>query len=724
MEIAIYGKGGIGKSTVSANLSTALAKEGLKILQIGCDPKHDSTRLLLHGEKIQTVLDYIREVGVKDYHLEDLVHPGIYGIACVEAGGPKPGVGCAGRGILSTFEVLENLGLDRDSFDLVLYDVLGDVVCGGFAVPLREDYADKVYIVTSGEFMSIYAANNILRGLANYKERGNRVGGLIFNERGFEGERERVETFGRAVGLPILGYVARDGIFAACEERGQCIVEGAPESLPAQEMVKIAKKILAQEDLYPAKPLEDDILEALVLGHKIGQKGPKVQGKFQLKKRKKKEESYYSKSLMEREPLHGCAYNGAMNLAIQIRDGITISHGPRSCANLSYQAISSLGRRSLLEKSIVLPAQIHPRILSSEMGEDSMVFGGIEDLNKALDQALKERPKLITVVTTCPSGIIGDHVQASLPKDSGDSSLIYLETDGNLSGDYMQGMILAYKEIAKQLVENEKTRDPFLVNVYGEKPIANSTQGNISRLEGWLKPFGGKIHCRYLLNTTRDRVRTMMKAGLHISAFHDYMDEILQDFFKKTYGITFFPHALPLGYDETVTFLRGLGDFYKKPDLAQEMIEEGSRRYQREMEGLREDLQGKKLMLVTYNNRLDWILKTALDLGMEVVKVGLMNFSQDIYRESIYRDRIGEWEVDYSADKRRADVHRLKPDLVVANYNGPNMDQAPFHDTIQLTPDIGFDTGISLAKRWKTIFKQGLKEGWREDEKLFNTYQA
>ena len=226
MEIAIYGKGGIGKSTVSANISASLAKRGKRVLQLGCDPKHDSTRLLLHGRDCKTVLDYMREVGPLDYQLADVVHQGIYSIDCVEAGGPEPGVGCAGRGILSTFELLENLGLDRKDYDFVLYDVLGDVVCGGFAVPLRDQYAEKVYIVTSGEFMSVYAANNILRGLANYSQKGPRAGGLIFNERGFEGELQRVERFAQAVGLPILGEIPRDPIFAACERHGQCVVEG------------------------------------------------------------------------------------------------------------------------------------------------------------------------------------------------------------------------------------------------------------------------------------------------------------------------------------------------------------------------------------------------------------------------------------------------------------------------------------------------------------------
>ena len=165
--IAVYGKGGIGKSTISANLSVALAHAGRRVLQVGCDPKHDSTRLLLGGARLTTVLDYLRETKPTDRTLDEILVEGFAGVGCVEAGGPKPGVGCAGRGIISTFDLLEQFQLDR-RYDTVVYDVLGDVVCGGFAVPIRNEYANVILVVTSGEFMSLYAANNILRGIRNY----------------------------------------------------------------------------------------------------------------------------------------------------------------------------------------------------------------------------------------------------------------------------------------------------------------------------------------------------------------------------------------------------------------------------------------------------------------------------------------------------------------------------------------------------------------------------
>ncbi|MGI6077435.1 MAG: nitrogenase component 1 [Fastidiosipilaceae bacterium] len=724
MEIAIYGKGGIGKSTISANLSFAWATGGLNVMQVGCDPKHDSCKALLGGIDVETVLDYMRRKGPAEYQLEDLVHIGAAGIHCVEAGGPEPGVGCAGRGILSTFELLDQLGLDRSYFDVVLYDVLGDVVCGGFAVPLRKDYAERVYLVTSGEFMSLYAANNILRGLSNYASVGPRAGGIILNARGLTDEFERVERFAEAVGLPILIRIPRDSLFAQAEKEGVCVAAAYPDSPVARAFTELSQIIWQQTDLYPANPLSDDELETCVLGKtRVKTKSlPTVS----LPKTEKVEDQFLSKSLLMREPLHGCAYNGAMNLAVQIRDSITISHGPRSCANLSLQSISSLGRRSLLEKSIVLPVQLRPNILSSEMDETAMVFGGGEALLETVLKAAQFEPELIIVVTTCPAGIIADDVEKILDtyikKEKHDIPVVILPTDGNLNGDYMQGMMLCYREVARQLVQrnNLPDPDPFLVNIYGEKSIANSTSDNIRLLETWLAAFGAKLHCRYLNDTTKASVQTLLHAGLHINAYDDYMGKFLKEFFLNEFDIEFFPVAFPIGTDQTITFINALGEFFDQPQVAAQLIEIEKTAYEAEMAAVRPILQGKRLMVVSYNHELDWILRTALDAGMEIVKVGLINFSQDVYSESPYREYVGEWEVDYSQEKRLADVKRLRPDLLLGNYNTAETIPGVIFDTIQLSPAGGSDSGRRLARRWVQLFRQDIQEGWRDDVRLFD----
>ncbi|MBQ2762201.1 MAG: AAA family ATPase, partial [Candidatus Methanomethylophilaceae archaeon] len=270
LQVAIYGKGGIGKSTISANISYELARRGNSVLQIGCDPKHDSTRLLLEGKTQRTVLEYLRSVPKENRKLEDVLYKGSAGVNCIEAGGPEPGVGCAGRGILSMFDFLDRNGIGEENYDYKLYDVLGDVVCGGFAVPLRKKYADAVYIVTSGEFMSMYAANNILKGLLNYNDGRPRVGGLILNSRGMKGEYEYVKNFADGVGLPIIAVIPRDPLFSQAESQGKTLSELYRDSDAFRELSKVVDDIeLTKQDvtrLFFPKPLDENSMDLVAKG--------------------------------------------------------------------------------------------------------------------------------------------------------------------------------------------------------------------------------------------------------------------------------------------------------------------------------------------------------------------------------------------------------------------------------------------------------------------------
>ncbi|MGO4869593.1 MAG: nitrogenase iron protein [Roseiarcus sp.] len=245
-QIAFYGKGGIGKSTTSQNTLAALVDLGQKILIVGCDPKADSTRLILNAKMQDTVLSLAAEAGsVEDLELEDVMKVGYKGIKCTEAGGPEPGVGCAGRGVITAINFLEENGA-YDDVDYVSYDVLGDVVCGGFAMPIRENKAQEIYIVMSGEMMALYAANNIAKGILKYAHSGGvRLGGLICNERQTDKELELAEALAKRLNSKLIHFVPRDNIVQHAELRRKTVIEYAPDSAQANEYRQLAEKIHA-----------------------------------------------------------------------------------------------------------------------------------------------------------------------------------------------------------------------------------------------------------------------------------------------------------------------------------------------------------------------------------------------------------------------------------------------------------------------------------------------
>jgi nitrogenase iron protein NifH len=253
--IAIYGKGGIGKSTTTSNIAAALAESGLKVVQIGCDPKSDSTNTLRQGSYLPTVLDTARDGGrVK---LEDIAVPGFKGVLCIEAGGPVPGVGCAGRGINAAIELLRELRLfETFQPDVVLYDVLGDVVCGGFAVPIREGLTDRVYVVTSSDFMAIYAANNLFRAITKYAPSGGaKLGGIIANSISAPYAHSLIEDFAQVTGTRAVDYIPRSTTVAQAELYGQTVIEANPGSPQADVYRRLAQQILTDTGAGIPKPL-------------------------------------------------------------------------------------------------------------------------------------------------------------------------------------------------------------------------------------------------------------------------------------------------------------------------------------------------------------------------------------------------------------------------------------------------------------------------------------
>ena len=746
-EIAVYGKGGIGKSTLTSNVSAALAKVGKRVLQIGCDPKHDSTRLLMHGERITTVLDYIRDTAMLDQKPDDILFNGFGGTGCIEAGGPKPGVGCAGRGIITAFELLDRFHI-KDNYDTVMYDVLGDVVCGGFAVPIRREYANEIFVVTSGEYMSIYAANNILRGIANYDTDTPRIAGIIYNSRNVVGEKERVQKFADAAGLPIFAEVPRSEVFAECERSNMTVVEMV-ESENASEQMKeiaaiftgIADRIVRGVPHYMATPLTDDELEELITGSvpkstsgSTGKAAVNVEIPTVTVHRDAKsnvllgtDPAPLSKNVIRNEPLHGCAFNGAVCMSIHINDAVVLMHAPKSCAYISWQTVSSTGRRALYERGSLLPSSLLPGLEGTDMTESDMVFGGTDKLTERVSEITnrKEHPKALIVISACPSGIIGDDIDRVKALSTENCKVITVKTDGNLTGDYLQGMLMAYTELARQIVDPDVKPEPDTVNVVFEKVVIKNAETNFAVIKSFLDRMGIRVNCRFLYNTSYESVRRFCSASLNLLAYKDYTGSILEDFFTKNYGSKFFDMQFPVGYEETEKWIRGVAEYFGKGEQAESIIEENCEKYYGRIKEIRPLLEGKKLFIITYNHELDWILRAALDCSMEIVKIGVLNFSQDEgFRTSIPEVKDIEVVQDYDREQRIRDIEELKPDIVLGNYFTDKIEHKCILDTIPMCPDVGFFSGLDLVERWSGLVVSENEGEWQNDRELFERYYA
>lgn len=696
---------------------------------------------------------------------EDILHTGIKGIGCIEAGGPRPGVGCAGRGIISAFTFLENHKL-KDEYDIIVYDVLGDVVCGGFAVPVRREYADAVFLVTSGEYMALYAANNILRGIYNFDgELYSRVAGIIYNERKIADEDGRVERFARAVGLPICVKVPRSDAFAKAEEANRTVME-MPQFEEEQAMfLKLAGQVHPDMPLYKARPLSDEELEQVVLGIDHGYdvealaaasakanglvwetkpcssgadasekdagacRGSNVAdgdqvdaGQTDAAEMDLSELKTPAMPSAKRLPLYGCAFNGAATQAVHLTDAIVICHSPKACAFYTLQNISSPGRKNLFNRGILMPSALAPNLECTNMGHTEAVFGGNQLLKDAVVRALEKKPGAIIVVSSCVSGIIGDDMLAVESMGSEECPVIVIPADGDINGDYMEGLRMCMHLLAERIIDPDIRPEGKCINLLGEPGVANNVQVNYENMAAMLAQMGISVNCRYLGNCTAEELKHFLKAPLNVLATEGPDGEELKEWFQSRYDCAFMDEPMPVGVHASSRWLRKLGTFFDCEKEAEEIIARYTRQYQEECQALRPALTGKKLFVTTINVNIDWLLDAARDAGMEIVYIGVMNYLRQELKVTEHAEDYPALDPDFEWTQLMSKIKELKPDLVLSNYVVQGEEDSYIVDAIPMLPATGFQSGIAVTRRWAELFETKREGAWKDDRSLFDKY--
>ncbi len=706
-QVAVYGKGGIGKSTMSANISVALAEDGAKVMQIGCDPKHDSTRLLLGGRTQRTVLDYVREVPIGRRKLEDLIETGTAGVLCTEAGGPEPGVGCAGRGILTTFDTLGKLGADDLDVDVRIYDVLGDVVCGGFAVPLRSEYADAVIIVTSGEFMAMYAANNIMRGIGNFDAGRPRLLGIVLNSRGVEGESEAVRRFAEAAGTRVIAEIPRDRLFAEAESQGRTVMEAYPDSRAAAQLRIVADAVLeASKDpslMTDPHPLDDDQMSDLAAGRPIRPpSGVPV---------KRTGCDGCRRTIAGTRIMISCAAYGAVSALSHVEGVAVLIHGPMSCAHL----METTRAKAVLELYAQGVYSRPPRddILCTRMDDSAAVFGGNLFLESSLEKAYAAGYRRIAVVTTCMPGIIGDDclsVTSAFELSHSDAKVMLVRTDGDIAGEYNDGFMMA-AEAAAQLIDTSVEPEEGLVNLVASSFFDLQSHAHDAALNEMLAAFGMRVNCRFLDDGSPASVEEFCRASIDIMSRDTRNNREVMDIVTRRTGRRPFPAVLPSGIRAYEDWMRTMGEYTGKTAEAEAEIVRARSEYGRLVEEHRSLMAGKRVMLTwKMGANPDWLLDTLTDLGVEIVRLG---FAPSLRKKGGGRpDSRYEFTENYTEAELQRDLEELHPDLFICERVRKVPEGTTFARLTKAGP--GYRAVFDYIRYLEDAMRLPAVEGWRE----------
>ena len=600
--LAIYGKGGIGKSTISANISYVLSSDGSTVLHVGCDPKHDSTRLLTHGIPIRTFSSDVTA---------DPIVSGINDISCVECGGAEPGKGCAGKGMEMLFSKIAGTVAD-----FRVFDVLGDVVCGGFSLPARKGNSDGVIIVTSGEFMSIFAANNILRGLENINP-GESVIGLAFNRRGDPGEEAIVHRFADAVGLPIVCDIPRSDLFREAEARGEVLCSIMPDSEEARRLAALAEMIRSGPRRYRPKALPESAMSALAAGRPITEED--LNGCC--RKKELKFDGYDSERNLTytgEMVMPACTSHGAVDAGMKVRDAAVILHGPRNCAYLMEFAYL---RRSLYGVSEREGMPPEPGLYSTGLDAE----GAFKDTDKIIEDAILRAKadgyRHMFLVNSCSAEIMAtDPIRvAARMREKLDVDVIPVSPDETFLSSKFGGTF----GLLDALIMRMKPRDveKGTINLIARSFFGLGKDRVIDSLQEIVSTLGLRVRFCFPDFCTLSQIEDFCAAEYDIQiGFSKFTRRVCERLSEVTGRRLAMEVELPIGISECIEWVRGLAEYDPKlsPRLpeAERILNE---KYKGIIDGFRPYVEGKKVVIYCVMVRnLKWYVDALKDMGADI----------------------------------------------------------------------------------------------------------
>ena len=606
-KVAVYGKGGIGKSTISANLSYLLSKDGSSVLHVGCDPKHDSTRLLMHGESIRTF---------SDDTAADPVRIGINNISCVECGGADPGKGCAGKGMELLFDRIS--GVDAD---YRVFDVLGDVVCGGFSIPARAGNSDRILIVTSGEFMSIYAANNILKGLENINP-GESVLGIVFNRRGDKDEEFIVRRFSEATGIPIVCDIPRSDLFRQAEAEGEVLSSLFPDSKEAEVLRGLCETVREHSKAYRPRALSEEAMMDLAAGREI-----RDNSRPQRKKTctfdgfdAERNLSYVGDYVMP-----ACTSHGAADGAMKIRDAAAIMHGPRNCAYLMEYAF----RRRILntsgERSGDLPS---PGLYSTNLDADEAFRDSGVIIEDAVLRAKSDGYYHMFLISTCSVEIMGTDMFKIAQELSAKHSVDIIPVAADTA--FLSSKFGGTYGLMDALISRMKPREveKGTVNLVARWFYGVGKDRNMEAIDHILSTLGLRVRFKFLDFCTMSEIEDFCSAQydiqLGITKLNKRFGERISEVTGRRLPLEL---EVPVGLYECLDWIHGITAY--APELSH-LVPEAERLLRGEFDSYvskyRPYLQGKKAVIYCVMVRdLKWQVDALQALGMEVRAVMFVN---------------------------------------------------------------------------------------------------